>query len=282
MILTNATVNVAAVKKSQRKNNKNTKPLPFYLKGSFFKRLDKMTEIKPKLEYTVTESQAQTPVIVVAGGNSTRMGGVNKQFLSICSIPVIIRTLRAFEFCDCISRIILVTREEDIAELQLLTEKYGIKKLSDIVCGGNTRQQSVKNGLERLSPDEEAVIIHDGARPLIEEKIIRSVTDALKDHIAVTCAVKIKDTIKQVNEDGKVIKTLPRDSLVAVQTPQGVRVAEYRRAITKAGDISTYTDDTSILEAAGYEVYTVDGSYKNIKITTPEDIVVAKNYISNA
>lgn len=240
-----------------------------------------MTEIKPKLEFSVNNSEEKLPVIVVAAGNSTRMKGVNKQFASLLGIPVIIKTLLSFQLCDIISNIILVVRAEDIFELQMLTEKYGITKLSDIVCGGNTRQESVLKGLSRIGEAQEKVLIHDGARPIISEDIIRRVTKGLKSFSAVTCAVKVKDTVKKILPDGTVCETLLRDSLVAVQTPQGVITKDYKAAIQKIGDVSTFTDDTSIMEAAGYTVLTVEGSYKNIKITTPEDIIVAESYLGN-
>lgn len=238
-----------------------------------------MTETKSKLEFQINEEQNAMPVIVVAAGNSTRMQGINKQFACIGGIPVIIRTLLAFERSEYISNIILVVRADDIFELQMLGKKYGISKLSDIVCGGNTRQESVANGLSRTGTDCKNVLIHDGARPLIDNEIIKNVASSLENYPAVTCAVKVKDTIKQINEDGLVLKTIPRESIVAVQTPQGVNVAEYKKAIETLGDISAFTDDCSIMEAAGYKVYTVNGSYKNIKITTPEDISVAEAHL---
>ena len=236
-----------------------------------------MTETKPKLQYeTNTQRQNVLPVIIVAAGNSTRMQGTNKQFSELSGIPVIIRTLLAFESCDMISRIILVTRTEDIFSLQMLGTKYGISKLTDIVCGGNSRQESVLKGFARIATDEKNVLIHDGARPLVTDEIIRRVAEGLITHMAVTCAVKLKDTVKQVDEKGKVITTPDRSSLVSVQTPQGVRKDEYLNAVQKAEDVSVFTDDMSVMESAGYEVYTVEGSYKNIKITTPEDIAVAQ------
>ncbi|MGI6280428.1 MAG: IspD/TarI family cytidylyltransferase, partial [Acutalibacteraceae bacterium] len=215
------------------------------------------------LKYEVCNPSSESmPVIIVAAGNSTRMGGVNKQLACIAGVPVIIRTMLAFENCDAVSNIILVTRTEDLFEMQMLSEKYRITKLSDIVCGAATRQQSVEKGLSRVKATEKKILIHDGARPLVDKTIIESVAGALKTHVAVTCAVKIKDTVKQVDESGKVIKTLPRESLVAVQTPQGVSLDEYRQAIGSAGGASQFTDDAALMEAAGFEVYTVPGSYR--------------------
>ena len=238
-------------------------------------------ETKLKLEYEIAkEDKSGLPVIIVAAGNSTRMQGINKQFLEIKGVPVIARTLLAFENSSDISRIILVVRDEDVYSFQILSEKYNISKLSDIVCGGKTRAESVLKGFGRLSEDEEKVLIHDGARPFVSEKIISSVAGALEKYSAVTCAVKVKDTVKQVDKSGKIIKTLDRNFLNAVQTPQGVKIKEYLGAAKNLKDVKDFTDDTSIMEAAGYSCYCVEGSYKNIKITTPEDILVAEGFLT--
>ena len=170
-------------------------------------------------------------------------------------------------------------RKEDINALELLCEKYGITKLSDIVAGGENRHLSVMNGFACLDNGTDAVLIHDGARPLVDDVTICAVANALSKYDAVTCAVKVKDTIKQIAPDGKIEKTLDRSSLAAVQTPQGVRVNGYLDAVKKAENPSEFTDDPSIMEAAGYIAYTVEGSYKNIKITTPEDIALAEIYL---
>lgn len=238
-----------------------------------------MTETKPKLEYQTAQQKGGVPVIIVAAGSATRMRGINKQLLEIGGIPVIVRTMRQFESCDEISRIILVTKAEEIFNFQLLGAKYCISKLSDIVCGGDSRQESVLKGFERVGVDEENVLIHDGARPLVDSKTIRSVVNALENHCAVTCGVKVKDTIKQIDKWGKVEKTLNRNNLLSIQTPQGVRKREYLQAVSKAEDISVFTDDMSVMESAGFDVFTVEGNYKNIKITTPEDVILAKSYL---
>jgi 2-C-methyl-D-erythritol 4-phosphate cytidylyltransferase len=238
-----------------------------------------LNKTETKLCYQVAENKnSGIPAIIVAAGSSTRMGE-NKQLMLLGTIPVIAHTLLKFENSASVSRIILVTKDSDIFTLQMLCEKYNISKLSDIVCGGASRQESVLKGFSRLSKDETAVLIHDGARPLVDDYIITSDADKLKDFSAVTCAVKVKDTIKKVDENGKITKTLQRDSLVAVQTPQGVRIKDYLKAVEKCGDVSGFTDDTSIMEAAGFDCVTVEGSYKNIKITTKEDILAAISYI---
>lgn len=239
----------------------------------------------PKTEYRlqyeeVPQSSGEIPVITVAAGASSRMGGKNKQLLPLCGIPAVIRTLMRFEACEKISNIILVTRAEDIFVIQRLAEEYLLSKLTDIVCGGETRRKSVENGLARLPQGAERVLIHDGARPFVTEKVINGVISALKEHCAVACAVKPKDTVKKVNSDGYVISTPDRESLVSVQTPQGVWVNEYRAALQSVGDSPAFTDDMSVMEAAGHTPFIVPGSYDNIKITTPEDIPLAEYLIS--
>lgn len=236
---------------------------------------------KLKLEYAVCdEGKSGIPVIIAAAGASSRMGGINKQTALLSGVPVLARTLMSFERSDVVSSIILIVRPEDVFDMQMMAEKYGIDKLSDIVCGGATRQESVLKGFSRLDKSAEAVLIHDGARPLTDNSIIRSVAEALKEYSAVTCAVPVKDTIKVVDKDGKVLSTPDRSTLAAVQTPQGVRVPDYRAAVEKIGDVSRFTDDMSVMEAGGFRVHTVKGSYRNIKITTPEDLRLAE-YLLN-
>ena len=238
-----------------------------------------LTELK--LEYAVCDSEKSgIPVIIAAAGASSRMEGINKQTALLGGVPVLARTLLTFERSEVISSIILIVRPEDVFAMQMLAERYGIDKLTDIVCGGATRQESILNGFDRLDKNAEAVLIHDGARPLVDNSVIRAVADALKEYPAVTCAVPVKDTVKVVDKDGKVLSTPDRSSLAAVQTPQGVRTADYRAAIEKIGDVSKFTDDMSVMEAAGFCVHTVKGSYRNIKITTPEDLRLAEYLLS--
>lgn len=240
-----------------------------------------MLETEFKLEYEIEELPADggVSVIVVAAGSSTRMNGINKQTAQLCGVPLIIRTLMQFEKCSKISNIILVVKPDELFSMQQLAYGYSIKKLSDIVCGGESRQQSVKNGLERLPENAETVLIHDGARPFVTDEIICSVISALSTHNAVTCAVKLKDTVKQVDENGNVLSTPDRNTLVAVQTPQGVNVSDYRAALESSVDLGRFTDDMSVMEAAGHKPFTVPGSYENIKVTTPEDIALAEYLI---
>ena len=252
-----------------------------------------MLETEFKLEYEIEELPADggVPVIVVAAGSSTRMNGINKQTALLCGVPLIIRTLMQFEKCSKISNIILVVKPDELFSMQQLADGYSIKKLSDIVCGGESRQQMQRGVLrgghavgkaqfpQRLPENAETVLIHDGARPFVTDEIICGVISALSTHNAVTCTVKLKDTVKQVDENGNVLSTPDRNTLVAVQTPQGVNVSDYRAALESSVDLGRFTDDMSVMEAAGHKPFTVPGSYENIKVTTPEDIALAEYLI---
>ncbi|MCQ2450159.1 MAG: 2-C-methyl-D-erythritol 4-phosphate cytidylyltransferase, partial [Clostridia bacterium] len=163
--------------------------------------------------------------------------------------------------------------------IQRLCDEYGIRKLTDLVAGGNCRHESVKNGLARLDNGETKVLIHDGARPLVFENIIANVADALKKQQAVVCAVPIVDTVKRTNEDGFVSQTVDRQGLYAVQTPQGVDVETYRAAMAQVTDATSLTDDASLMERFGVAVKVVDGSPYNIKITTQKDLRLAELYL---
>lgn len=240
------------------------------------------TEFKLQLDIcNENDDIKKIPCIIVAAGNSTRMGE-NKQFMNILGVPVIARTLMTFENSPCISRIILVLKAEDIAKTQILAEKYNISKLTDVVFGGENRQESVLKGFERLSAEETDVLIHDGARPLVKEETIVSVATALEKYSAVCCGVRVKDTLKQVDLNMNIEKTVDRSSIFAVQTPQGVKKDHYLDAVGRIGDLNSVTDDMSVMESAGYKCFMVEGSYDNIKITTLEDIPLAENYLERS
>lgn len=237
-----------------------------------------MNKTEPLLQYEVADKSSNgVPVIVVAGGSSTRMGQ-NKLLINIGGIPVLARTLKMFQQSESISNIILVAAKETVFEYQKLCESYMITKVSDIVEGGQNRQESVLCGIKMLGAKAETVLIHDAARPLVSDEIITRVINGLSKFNAVIPVVKVKDTIKQIDENGVVIKTVSRDNLVQVQTPQGVIVKAYLTALS-GKDLNTFTDDASIFEAEGESVLTVMGDYKNIKITTPEDVLVAEAFL---
>lgn len=217
--------------------------------------------------------------VIVSAGNSTRMGGINKQFLEINCKPVLVHTLSVFDNIDLIDEIIVVTRENDIESVNSLISSYGIKKVSNVVKGGETRQISVLNGVIATSEKSDFVAVHDGARPLVTEKVI---CDTLEQAIAFGAAatgVKVKDTVKQVNDDNDIIATSDRAYLRFIQTPQIFDKALYLDAVNTVKNSKDFTDDCMLIEAFGRIVKFVDGDYENIKITTPEDVELAENYI---
>ena len=235
-----------------------------------------MSLIKKNNKINPAVSAPFVTAVIVAAGNSTRMDGVNKQFLLIDGVPVLVRTLWAFSNCGLINEIIIAAREEDIPRMYSMLRDYQILKVSDIVKGGSTRQESVLNAVKRSSPASEFLAIHDGARPLVTEKIIEeTVKTAFKTGAAAT-GVKVKDTVKIVNSQNIITSTPDRNFLWAVHTPQVFDRKMYLSALDGVPDCSLFTDDCRLMEEYGAEVVMVEGSYENIKITTPEDIDVAE------
>ena len=232
-----------------------------------------------KLEFSAISSETQgIPVVIVAAGSSSRMKGIDKQFATILGIPLLARTMTAFEKSPCISSIVIVTQKDKIADTKLLAQKYMISKLYNVVEGGDCREKSVEMGLKALPENTAKALVHDGARPLVSQDVIKNVVISLKDNDCVACGVKVKDTIKKVNKDGYCIETVSRENLISIQTPQGVNVTKFLEIATKS-DLNQFTDDTSVMEFAGIRTKLVDGDYKNIKVTTPEDITLATAYL---
>ena len=225
--------------------------------------------------------------IVVAAGSGTRMGaGKNKQFIELDGVPVIARTLQVFDGMPRVQGIIVVTREQDIDEMRQVTCEYNIEKIIDIIKGGDTRQQSVMRGLERLEADEsDIVLIHDGARPFIKPENVSALIDEIQSENceAAAVGVPVKDTIKQIDDKGFISATPDRSSLISIQTPQGFRYELIMKAHTRARNKQMeFTDDCAVVEYLSTErVKVIDGSYDNIKITTPEDLVLAEKILEN-
>ena len=245
---------------------------------SFLEKGDKMAVCETKLQYTTTieKENAKISVIVVCGGSSSRMKGVDKMFAEVKGLPVCVRSILAFQNFPYVNDIVVVTKEENIFKMQQLCGEFKLTKVTDIVAGGECRQRSVYNGLKQLTDDTDIVLIHDGARPFVNNDCIKRVIDGVRINSAVTCAVSPKDTLKVTKPDGLVISTPDRSTLSAVQTPQGFNYSLYRSAIEKFSDeLEQFTDDCSIVEAFGFPVYVVEGDYKNIKITTTEDLKIA-------
>ena len=217
--------------------------------------------------------------VIVSAGNSTRMCGVNKQFLEINDIPVIAHTINAFDKLDVINEIVVVTRECDIADVKSLIEKYNFKKVSTVVPGGETRQLSVYNGVINTSDSADYVAIHDGARPLVSDKVIVNTLNNAFEFDAAATGVKVKDTVKVVDDNDNIVDTPDRTYMRFIQTPQIFKKSLYIDAVNSVENSKNFTDDCMLIEAYGKKVKFVDGDYENIKITTPEDVELAENYI---
>ncbi len=216
--------------------------------------------------------------VIVAAGRSTRMREP-KQFLPIAGRPLIAHTLRAFEECRAVDRIVVVMQPADHERLRAIAAEYGINKLSAVVAGGNTRQESVHNGVLACE-DATYVAIHDGARPLITPAIIERVIEAAKQHGVAAAAVHTTDTVKIADANGMVLSTPARASLWNMQTPQIFQKDLYEQVWQNAQRIGLdATDDCCLAEAMGLPVKLVESSYSNIKITTPEDLSAAEGLL---
>ncbi len=217
--------------------------------------------------------------VIVAGGRGSRMNlDINKQYIDICGRPLLSWTIQAFEDCEVISDIILVTPAEEIIFCKReIVDAFGFTKVKSIVAGGPERQNSVYNGLMELDEECGIVLVHDGARPFVTGELIADVAREAAEYGAVTAAVPVKDTIKAADEEGFVTGTLDRNTLWAVQTPQAFDAALLKEAHKKAAEEGfTGTDDAVLVERMGKKLKIVMGSYENIKLTTPEDIAVAE------
>lgn len=214
--------------------------------------------------------------VIVAAGSSQRMGGQNKLLLPLAGAPVLAHTLRAFEKCAAVRDIVLVCREQDILPYTELARSYGVGKLRTVTRGGDSRTASVLAGLRAAPADAALVAVHDGARPLVSEAVITEAVCAAAEHGAAAPVVPVKDSIKRI-ADGTIAADVPRDTLAAVQTPQVFRRELLLRALEDAAHSGrSFTDDCAAVEAMGQAVQATHGSYENIKITTPEDILVAQ------
>ncbi|NOT56953.1 MAG: 2-C-methyl-D-erythritol 4-phosphate cytidylyltransferase [Deltaproteobacteria bacterium] len=221
----------------------------------------------------------QADIIVVAAGKGERMGReLPKPFLPVGGLPLLIHTLRAITQSSLIANIILVAAPEREALCHDILRAHGRFHVPvTVVHGGAERQDSVRLGLAALDTTSEIVAIHDAARPFLDREILERSIETAALHGAALVAVPARDTIKRVGEDGTVVETIPRQQLWLAQTPQTFRVALIREAHARAlaGGV-VVTDDAALLEHWGQVVKIVPGSYRNFKITTPEDLLVAE------
>lgn len=224
-----------------------------------------------------------TSAVIAVGGKGTRMGdggGKTKQFITLRGIPVVARTLMAFQNCACIDEIVIVANEDEAGLYPALIREYGLTKVTRTVAGGKTRQKSVLNGFNAVNDKSKFVAIHDGARCLVTEEDIEKVVAAAYSHGAAFACSKINDTIKEVNMSQDVTQTLNRDDLRAAQTPQVFGCDLYRAiALTAEKDGFEATDDASLAEHYGFKVRAVETSEDNFKITHKNDVFRAESVI---
>lgn len=210
--------------------------------------------------------------VIVAAGKGKRMGaGINKAYLSLGGKTVLENTVSAFQNCGKVGEIVVVTDNTEKCK-ELLK---GFNKVSAIVAGGKTRSESVRNGLDACRGD--IVAVHDGARALITEAEIEKVLSEAEKCGAAALGVRCKDTLKLADENGFILKTLDRDFVYQIQTPQVFRREEIVRLSEKCPD--GFTDDCAVFEHFGKKVKIVEGSYENIKITTPQDLIIAEKIL---
>jgi 2-C-methyl-D-erythritol 4-phosphate cytidylyltransferase/2-C-methyl-D-erythritol 2,4-cyclodiphosphate synthase len=228
-----------------------------------------------------TNPEEKIVAVIVAAGRSTRMAGLDKQFALVEGRPLLSHTIAVFEESPLISEYVIALNEDNLMRGRALAYELGWRKLKKIVPGGARRQDSVWAGLQAFLNDfPDWVMIHDGARPFVTSKILEDGLDTARQHHASVAAVPVKDTIKLVTAEGLVESTPPRERLWAIQTPQIFKYSEiceaHREAIARNLDV---TDDAMLLETLGKPVAVYMAGYNNFKVTTPEDLIIARRLL---
>ncbi len=220
-----------------------------------------------------------TAIIVAAGSGQRFAGSQPKQFIHLLGKPLIIHTLERFSACAEIDDIVLVLSDDGRAEFEKIKDQFEISNLKSVITGGKTRAESVKNGLDSIAAnDDDIIAVHDGARPLVSTDEITRVVNKAAEAGAACLVAEVTDTIKQV-EDGRISGTVDRNSLRRALTPQAFRYDILKRAFDGVDLSDAITDECSLVERLGFEIAFVEGSSRNIKITRPEDIVLAEAYL---
>jgi len=227
-----------------------------------------------------TDERLFCSAVILAAGRGERMLGINKLFAELDGEPVLVHTLRAFELCPEVDEIVVVARQEEIGDIGVLIGDCGFSKVTKVIRGGERRQDSVYIGLMELSPKSQLAAIHDGARPLVTQRIISDTIRAAAQYNAAAPGVPVKDTIKVV-KSGEVVNTPDRSTLYAIQTPQVFKTDIIKAALTDVMRTNTeVTDDCMAVEKLGLTVKIIPGDYENIKITTPSDLLAAEAILS--
>jgi len=224
--------------------------------------------------------------VIAAAGVGKRIGKRNKMFIPIIERPLIAHTIEVFEKCDVIDRIVVVALKNQIHDYEKIVKKFCFNKVKSIVPGGKKRQDSVFKGLiemKRLgAEDDDIVVIHNGANPLVKEEEIKACVNAARKFGASAVGFPSKDTVKIVDEDFFVIKTLDRNDVWIMQTPQVMKFDIAMQAFEKALNDNFYgTDDVQLVERIEQKVKIIQCSYENIKVTTPEDVILVEGVLMN-
>ncbi|MFC2126287.1 2-C-methyl-D-erythritol 4-phosphate cytidylyltransferase [Bacteroidota bacterium] len=216
--------------------------------------------------------------IIVAGGSGARMNNDDpKQFIEVAGLPVLMHTIKAFYKYDKDLKIVTVLPENDIGYWEELCQKYKFEIKTEVQKGGKTRFGSVQNGLELIG-DTGVVAIHDGVRPVIDSEIIAASFSIASIHGSAIASVRLKESLRVIDKDRT--RTVDRSNFRLIQTPQTFQIPIIKEAYAMAED-KDFTDDASVVEDAGYKISLFEGSYRNIKITTPEDLEVVNALIMN-
>ena len=219
--------------------------------------------------------------VIVAAGKGRRMGTeVSKQFLLLCGKEILAHSVEKFEKAEKIRDIVLVTGEDSLQDVREMAQEYGWKKIVAVVAGGKERQDSVWNGLQAVSDDTDIVLIHDGVRPFVTEDILNHSIETAVEMGSCVAGVPAKDTIKVCNGEKVAVATPDRSTLWQIQTPQTFRKDLIMQAYQKAkAEGFVGTDDASLAEYCGCPVKVIMGSYRNIKITTKEDLLIGEAFL---
>jgi len=217
--------------------------------------------------------------LIVAGGQGSRMkSSLPKQFMTLLETPVLMHTIKRFYDYSHLANILLVLPEKELDNWEKLKESYGFKIPHRVICGGDTRFQSVKNGLNSITEPEALIAIHDGVRPLVSAEVIAHSFKIAEEYGNAIASVPLKDSIRKVIENDNFAED--RSKFRLIQTPQTFRLSLIKKAFEQQEQTS-FTDDASVLENTGERIILIDGSYDNIKITTPEDLIVAEALLRN-
>ena len=226
------------------------------------------------------EKPLSCAAVVVAAGSAQRMG-FDKLIVMLEGQPVLVRAIQPFENSPLISEVVVVTRADRLEEIAEMVDRYGLSKVSGVVAGGKTRTESSLAGVMAVKKDCGLIAIHDGARPFVSQEIIERCVQRASIQYAAVPVLKSTDTLREVDADGALAGTCDRDHVVRIQTPQVFLADLLKGALTDAVQRNiSFTDDATAVERMGLTIQTVEGDEENIKLTTPQDFVLARGILA--